>query len=344
MNLSNDLITQFVKLTNDKPPKSKTPTISFGTATKEDGKYFVKLDGGETKIPADISKIASGVNIVSSKENGTRVVVLIENHSACIIASLEQSGNVNTTLEASGSIANYIQFDTDGLTIGDRTSGKLGSNVLIGVDDVKIRTGATVNAVFGSDNIELLDGRFKIRFDNNNLESGFGIYGKSRDGNDRLAFQPVNENGNTTLGWGNYATRSGNTNVYGKDVHIGVSYNSINTTFRPYYRKGDSFATSYTGSGYITSGGKALRFSVPVSKPIIGNPRVSIKSNGFTLRQGGKYTHGSTDSSTAQPATITATLGGDGNFVMISAEFDDITNVTNNDAIGINWNGTITFI
>ena len=104
MNLSKDLIDQFVKLTNDKQSKSKTSTISFGTAIKEDGKYYVKLDGGETQIPADISQVAAGVNIDSAKKDGTRVVVLISNHQASIIASLEpantkESTKTGTTLE-----------------------------------------------------------------------------------------------------------------------------------------------------------------------------------------------------------------------------------------------------
>jgi hypothetical protein len=356
MVLSQDLITKFAKIVHENKPQSKSQALVRGIAYRkvEGGipHYYVRLDGSNhtdsennpIDIPADISQFSSGARILDGDgvTSGTRVIVLLENRTAYIIASLETVGQSDTTL---GATANYITFADVGLVIADMRNNELRNNLVIGVDSVKIRDGKTVNATFSSTKVELLDGAFKIGFDENNLESGFGIYGKSRSGIERLAFQPVNENGNTTLGWGNYAAHSGNTNVYGNDVHIGVSYNdSINETFRPYYRKGDSFTIRYRGAGYVTTGGKDLRFSVPVSKPIIGSPIVSVTSKGFILRQGGKYTHGSSSDSTVKPSSIAATCEDcGGNFIRIDAVFGDTTNVVNNDAIGIDWEGTITF-
>lgn len=368
MNISSDLISQFVKITDDTAKPKKESTV-YGTVKEYNDAMYVQMDGSDLLTP-----IAD--RTTSALSPGERVIVTIKNHTATVTGNLSSPAarwvtddkgkkSVEGTLsageltielgKAASSATNYLKLSADGLVIADMTSKKLGNNVIIGTDSVKIRNGSIVNAVFGADVIDLakdnesatismLNGAFKIYYDSDNSDGGFGVYGKAPDGKDRLAFQPVNENGNTTLGWGNYAANNGNTNIYGDDVHIGVSYGgTIKQTFRPYYRAGDSFSTQFRGCGYITSGGKALRFSIPLSKPVIGTPKVTVTSSGFTLRQGGKYTHGSSDSSTVQPTTIEAVLDGSGNFVRISAEFDDITNVINNDGIGIDWGGTITF-
>lgn len=170
-----------------------------------------------------------------------------------------------------------------------------------------------------------------------------GIYGVDLDGNVKLAFQPQNENGNTVVGWGNYDIASGNTNIYGHDVNIGVSNISTKETYRPYIRKGDSLEiTSYT-SGFITNTGTDMWFFVPLSRPIIGSPSVSATSrDGFRLRQAGQYTCGSSASTFVVPSSYT--VYPQKNYgVVIKATFSDTTNVINNETVGIHWIGTLTF-
>ena len=101
--------------------------------------------------------------------------------------------------------------------------------------------------------------------------------------------------------------------------------------------------TLYT-AGFVTSGGASIRFLVPLSKPIIGNPTVTITSeSGLTIRQGGQYTHGSTSSAAVKPSSYSTIGDTDWNGIQIVATMSDTTNVQNNDALGIYWNGTITF-
>ena len=350
MTLSSDMISELVKITNDTIEPSKESTV-YGTIKEYKGSMHVQIDGSDQLTP--ISNLTT--SMLSPDE---RVIVTIKNHSAIVTGNLTSPAarwitDKNGIPSVEG--LNYMDLSKDGLTLGDFTRDVLGNNVLIGTDYVKIRNGSIVNSIFGADVVELamnnesatismLNGSFKIYYDSDVSDGGFGVYGKALDGSDRLAFQPVNENGNTTLGWGNYAAHNGNTNIYGNDVHIGVSYgNRINETFRPYYRSGDSFTTRFRGCGYITSLGRALRFLIPLSKPVIGSPIVSIVSNGFTLRQGGKYIYDSSDSTTVQPITITAVLDGSGNSILVGAEFNSTTNVINNDSVGIDWEGTITF-
>lgn len=154
---------------------------------------------------------------------------------------------------------------------------------------------------------------------------------------------PQNVNGNTVVGYGNFSKKSGNTSVCGKDVSIAVSNTSSPVEYRPYLRKGDSITFVLRTAGYVTNAGKDVAFVVPFAVPIIGNPTVTAASTkGFVLRQGNNYTHGSTASVYVTPATYTATIN-QFSGVYITARFASATNVTNNDSIGIYWEGTITF-
>ena len=137
----------------------------------------------------------------------------------------------NGITNAGKTATNYLNFSSSGLVVGDHTAGTLGKNVLIDSEAVKVRTGTTVNAIFGADIIELaksnesatismLNGAFKIYYDTTIEDGGFGIYGRTTDGQMRLAFQPVNENNNLTIGWGGYAARANSTNLYGHKMYL----------------------------------------------------------------------------------------------------------------------------
>ena len=169
------------------------------------------------------------------------------------------------------------------------------------------------------------------------------IYGVTPEGDLVEALQPQNSNGNTVIGWGNYDRATGNTNIYGYDVNIGVSNVGSSAIFRPYFRRGDSFSFGYRGAGYVTDAGRQVVFIVPLAKPIVGSPTVTVTSvNGFTLRQNNAYTHGSSASTYCIPDSYEcAIINGVG--VYINARFTTTTNVVNNAPIGIYWGGTITF-
>lgn len=134
-------------------------------------------------------------------------------------------------LNASKSATNFMKLDSAGLVVGNMTTSTLGKNVLIASDSVQIRTGTTENAIFGADLIELaknnssatismLNGRFKIYYSSDIFEPGLGVYGVTTDGKERLAFQPLNENNNLTLGWGGYNDKANCTNIYGHNINL----------------------------------------------------------------------------------------------------------------------------
>lgn len=169
------------------------------------------------------------------------------------------------------------------------------------------------------------------------------IFGTAPDGTVKEVMNPQNANGNLVIGYDLYDLQSGNTNIYGYDVNIGVSNIPVPGYHRPYRRQGDSNTFSVKTAGYVTNSGKDVTFTVPIGVPVIGSPTVTVTSNnGFVLRQGNSYTHGSSASVYVVPDSYSATvtfLGG----VTITAKFSDTTNVTNNSPIGILWSGTITF-
>jgi hypothetical protein len=183
------------------------------------------------------------------------------------------------------------------------------------------------------------------------MNNNASIRGRDLEGNPINAFQAVNSNGNTIVGYGNYdkgrkgllgASGTGYTNIYGHDVHIGVSNIASPGTYRPYRRQGDTLNVTVQTAGYVTGGGADVSFMVPIDRPIIGSPTVSVSTTTFKLRQGTKYTHGcNDDTKQAIPTSITATRT-TFNGLRITAHFENTTDVTNNDAIGVHWSGTIT--
>ena len=78
MGLSNELISQFVKMTNDDKRDTQVNTTVYGTV-KYDGKYYVQLDGSELLTP---------VQTTTDVKDGERVTVTIENHTATITGNL----------------------------------------------------------------------------------------------------------------------------------------------------------------------------------------------------------------------------------------------------------------
>lgn len=112
MGLSADLIDQFVKITNDKPPVSKEST-AYGESVIHDGVTYVKLDGSELLTP---------VTTTTEVGDGERVAVLIKDHSAMITNNLTNpSAGLDRVMTLSNDLnqlyGKILEFD---IAIGDR--------------------------------------------------------------------------------------------------------------------------------------------------------------------------------------------------------------------------------
>lgn len=190
----------------------------------------------------------------------------------------------------------------------------------------------------------IVDGNLGVTGDINLKTTNNSINGIHPETGATTSMLHMSNYGNTVVGYDGYVNQNGNTHIYGNDV-VHYIASAGNSNFRPYYRAGD--VIDFTGNaairtaGYVTNAGKNVVFTIPVPKPVIGSPSVTATSgSGFVLRQDGNYTHGSAASTFVKPVSYSVVLN-DCGFV-ITAVFDVTTNVVNNDATGIYWDGKIT--
>ena len=183
------------------------------------------------------------------------------------------------------------------------------------------------------------------------MKNATSFYGTDPDdGSSVVGFTPQNANGNTVVGGGNYDRKKGSTHICGYDLFFYVSNQPSPGYYKPYHSKGDSFTITFRGTGYIRTNIKEVTFWIPLSKPIIGTPTVTLAStDGFMLRQDGKLTHGSSVGYVF-PTSMTVTLDGRSSAppssksgLCVVAAFEDSTNAILNDLVAVYWSGTITF-
>lgn len=95
---------------------------------------------------------------------------------------------------------------------------------------------------------------------------------------------------------------------------------SMNEVYKPYYEFGDSVSVEWTGAGFLSESSK-VHFSIPLAKPVIGKPSVTIISvNGITIRQNGS-------SITDTRPTYSATLTCDGGIINVIATLSSAATV-----------------
>lgn len=184
----------------------------------------------------------------------------------------------------------------------------------------------------------IVDGNLQVT---NNIilkEANKALYCIHPETGKQSAMVHMNPYGNTVIGYDGYVNRNGNSLLYGEDVEHYIA-SAGNVYYRPYYRAGDTIDVHVRTSGYVTNMGTSVFFTIPLTKPIIGKPMVDIRSDkGFVLRQGGKYTHGCDGSTTPATYVHPINYSVDNNFncgLVVTANFENTTNVINNDSIGI---------
>ena len=91
MKLTDNLVSQFVKITNDNGKKEET-TTAYGKVVIYDNQTYVQLDGSEVLTP---------VTTTTEVKDDDRVAVSIQNHNAVI------TGNVTDPSASSGSMAGF---------------------------------------------------------------------------------------------------------------------------------------------------------------------------------------------------------------------------------------------
>lgn len=145
---------------------------------------------------------------------------------------------------------------------------------------------------------------------------------------------------NMSIGCGNYSLKKGGLCLGGVDIVHRISATANNVEYRPYYRRGDSIDVRMGTAGYVTSGTKEFYFTIPLGKPVVGNPTVSVSSiNGLMMRQNSKYI---IKADWVQPDRYSAYIRNN-NAVSVIAFWNNATNAANNSSVGIDANIRITF-
>lgn len=122
MTLDNDLISQFIKITNDTGEVKKESTV-YGTVKEypeKSGSFYVQFDGSELLTP-----VSNATNIA----DGERVIVMIKNHSAVVTGNLTspsarwvEDGEGNRTVEGINPVAIGNKISEFEIIIADKVS------------------------------------------------------------------------------------------------------------------------------------------------------------------------------------------------------------------------------
>ena len=98
MVLTNDLLSQFAKITNDNEEQSTENTV-YGTIVESDGTKYVRLDGSNIDTPISTTTDAS---------HGDRVTVMIKNHSAVVTGNITSPSAKKQSVDDLGERTNEL--------------------------------------------------------------------------------------------------------------------------------------------------------------------------------------------------------------------------------------------
>ena len=179
MKLSDNVISEFVKMTNDTPSTNTNQSKIYGTAIIYNDEQYVQLDGSDLLTPAD--------NTVHIK-NGERVTVSIQNHVATIDGNISDISASNQHLVSVDNDLVNFKITTEGmfLDIRDEFNTKL-TEFKVTVDGMFLEVRNETEKKF-SDFRVTVDGMFlSVR---NDMDRKFSDFKVTVDG----MFLSVNQN------------------------------------------------------------------------------------------------------------------------------------------------------
>ena len=158
MYLPKNIISEFVKITNDQP-KEKAETTVYGRIVKNGGNVYVRLDGSDILTP---------VTTTTDTLAGERVTVLIKNHTATVTGNITSPAARTDDVRQIGSDVNNL--NEENVTI----NGKL-TAAEIDVTDLKANKLDSTVATATYATIDSLDAT-NARIDNLQATDKFSVY------------------------------------------------------------------------------------------------------------------------------------------------------------------------
>lgn len=336
----------------------------------------IRVSGGKAWLTGNITAPPTDDSVaIKANKTATKVKKSYENFKD--VTEENFSSQEDKISEAAKVATNFMKYiEGLGLVVGDMRGNTLGQNALLDANGMCVRNNNSEIVRFGITDIKV------VNEDGDPVYSGAGSVVKSqnnivvstqqtKDANDtnvggkaalELYYDSAKDKVGLSLsvksgtsytdlyesiGNGIYADNS-NTKIVSSDViklDAGrIYFSTYLGTWRPYFCAGDSISATFGTAGYITSSGKDVSFIIPLSKPIVGNPTVTVTSvEGLMVRQNNKYLYGGSSTKYVKPGkyTIHSTLSG--GCIHVFATMSNTTDVTNNSPCGIWANIKITF-
>lgn len=336
----------------------------------------IRVSGGKAWLTGNITAPPTDDSVaIKANKTATKVKKSYENFKD--VTEENFSSQEDKISEAAKVATNFMKYiEGLGLVVGDMRGNELGQNALLDANGMCVRNNNSEIVRFGITDIKV------VNEDGDPVYSGAGSVVKSRN-NIVVSTQQTKDAGNTnaggkaalelyydsakdnmslslsvksgtsytdlyeSIGNGIYADNS-NTKIVSSDViklDAGRIYLSTYLgAWRPYFCAGDSISATFGTAGYITSSGKDVIFIIPLSKPIIGNPTVTVTSvEGLMVRQNNKYLYGGSSTKYVKPRKYTVHSTLSGGCIHVFATMPNTTDVTNNSPCGIWANIKITF-
>lgn len=336
----------------------------------------IRVSGGKAWLTGNITAPPTDDSVaIKANKTATKVKKSYENFKD--ITEENFSSQEDKIAEAAKVATNFMKYiEGLGLVVGDMRENTLGQNALLDANGMCVRNNNSEIVRFGITDIKV------VNEDGDPVYSGAGSVVKSqnnivvstqqtKDANDtnvggkaalELYYDSAKDNMSLSLsvksgtsytdlyesiGNGIYADNS-NTKIVSSDViklDAGRIYLSTYLgAWRPYFCAGDSISATFGTAGYITSSGKDVIFIIPLSKPIVGNPTVTVTSvKGLMVRQNNKYLYGGSSTKYVKPSKYTVHSTLSGGCINVFATMQNTTDVTNNSPCGIYANIKITF-
>lgn len=155
MNLSNELLSQFAKLTVDSSREKKSEKTVYGTTVESDGSLYVKMDGSETLIP---------IETTTDVKNGDRVTIMIKDHTAVVTGNLSSpSARTDDVKEIGNQVDDQVtkisNLESDNVNIKETLTANTAVIGDIKADNVEIKETLTANnatiETIKADNVEI---------------------------------------------------------------------------------------------------------------------------------------------------------------------------------------------
>ena len=169
MGLSNDLLTQFAKVTNISK-RTDTETTVYGTIVEYDGKNYVRLDGSDRLTP---------MTVTAQAEPGERVSIKIKNHTATVTGNISSpAARVGTVEEIEGKTKVYIDELVAGFVSTEYLEANYASIVKVDAIEANIDTlvanDVTINEKLTANEADIE----KLKADTANIENLNAGYAK----------------------------------------------------------------------------------------------------------------------------------------------------------------------